>query len=295
MNKNYSYVFAAFAALCTLLSVQHASYRDYGKFHIKTDQLSSGGAPFGRTGAPGESNCTVSCHIGTVQDGTALNNLVVKENGTPVTSYVPGTTYSVSLSLAWGNVKEGFEATVLDGTNTMAGSFPGTNAIGTSGGTSSGRDYATHTVSSNLEGNVEWVWDWTAPSTDLGTLTFYVATNIANGNSNITGDTIYLSQHQITIAGDLSLPKIDQDVFNVGYIPETHEIVVTCIANEQDVMSLNIVDLNGRSVYQKVLGESLLGKNETIISLPTGMETGIYVVNYFIGNKPMSKKILIQK
>ena len=39
---------------------------------------------------------------------------------------------------------------------------------------------------------------WTAPSTDVGTVTVYVAANAANGNGNETGDHIYTTKLQLS-------------------------------------------------------------------------------------------------
>ena len=75
----------------------------------------SSGAPAGKTGAPGEGvlSCT-ECHAGSVNDGATQNILTVYDEGIEVTGYIPGEIYTVSLVLTDENVKEGFQATVLD-------------------------------------------------------------------------------------------------------------------------------------------------------------------------------------
>ena len=52
----------------------------------------SSGAGAGKTGAPGESNCT-ACHSGSTQDGANENLLTVLDGGNPVFEYLPGQTY----------------------------------------------------------------------------------------------------------------------------------------------------------------------------------------------------------
>ena len=253
----------------------------------------SSAGPAGKTGAPGEGNCT-NCHAGSTQDGSSVNLLTVEDGATPVTSYIPGTTYSVSLVLNDQNIKEGFSATVLDGTNTMAGSFPGSGLTGTSVSTFNARDYATHTNASNTNSNVEWVWDWTAPASDVGTVTFYVASNIANGNGTSSGDVIYLSQHDISADPSAELAENEITNTTIGYNSSKNTVVIDYECSNIDDVYINIVDLNGRSVFTKGNMESKIGTDHKEIKLPNDLRSGIYVVNFFIGNTPSSQKIYIQ-
>ncbi|NBV04078.1 MAG: hypothetical protein EBS08_00120 [Cytophagia bacterium] len=58
---------------------------------------SSGGAPLGFSSAPGDSDCT-SCHGGlAVNSGPATRTLTF--NGSAASSYVPGQTYNLSLTV----------------------------------------------------------------------------------------------------------------------------------------------------------------------------------------------------
>ncbi|MFM7667690.1 MAG: choice-of-anchor V domain-containing protein, partial [Bacteroidota bacterium] len=106
---------------------------------ISNDQFvlaphNSGGAAAGRTGAPGEQNCT-ACHAGTAQDGANENVLTLLDGSTPVTTYSPGQQYTVALQMTSDPVKKGFQATALTSTTAMAGTFTGqsgnTNINGT--------------------------------------------------------------------------------------------------------------------------------------------------------------------
>lgn len=258
--------------------------------------LNAGGAVTGKTGAPGESNCT-ECHVGTTLDGTGTNVLTVLNGASPVSNYVPGTTYNVTLSLNSGDVKEGFSSTVLDlSTNSMAGSFTGANGFGTAISSASGRDYATHTASSNTSSNFFWSWEWDAPATDVGPVKFYVATNIANGNNNITGDVIYLSEHLFgSTASGLNDQVMNLSNFKAGYAANENKVIVNFSSMTVDKMFFNLVDMNGKSAYTSSLGISQIGENSASVSLPVDLKSGIYVVNFFVGNKAMSDKIMVQK
>ena len=293
MKKNYILVIAVISSI-GFLAMQKSGVESVEKFLAKNGHKNSAGAPTGKTGAPGESNCT-DCHVGTTQSGAGINNLTVLDGSTPVTNYTTGVTYNVSLNLTTGDVKEGFQATVLDGSNVMAGSFPGTGGLGTAITSAGGRNYANHTATSNNEGNFAWVWEWNAPAVDMGSVTFYVATNIANGNGNNTGDVIYLSTHVIGSTAGLNEETADNTNFTAGYASANNKVIINFNSLSVGDMFFNLVDLNGKSVFTYKKGESSIGENSEAVVLPSEIKSGIYVVNFFVGNKAMSSKIMIQK
>ena len=263
----------------------------YKNVHVKN----AAGAQAGNTGAPGEPDCT-QCHGGTTQDGTAQHTFAVLEGLNPITNYVPGNTYNVSLQLATHNVKEGFEATVLDVQNdAMAGIFTGNNGLGTQILSAGGKDYATHTSASNSSSNQFWVWEWQAPATDVGPVKFYVASNLADGNGATGGDVIYLSQHLLG-ASTSSIEENNQEDFNfvAGYSPEANKVFLTFNSLTVGNMYFNLVDLKGNSVFTYDIGESVIGENKEQIILPSDLDAGIYLVHFFVGNTAMSSQIMVK-
>jgi len=251
--------------------------------------INSGGAGAGRTGAPGESNCT-GCHAGTAQDGTNENLLTLSDGTTTVTTYTPGQQYTVSLSMSSNPVKKGFQATALTSSNIMAGTF-----IGQAGNTSingSTKKYANHTSASNTAAN--WTWTWTAPAAGSGNVTFYVASNKANNNGSDNGDVIYLSQHVISEASSAGVENV---TFNnnvvIGVDNESSKVTLAFELNQMAKMAINVVDLNGKSVYNKTAMNGQIGSNHVDIST-IDFKSGVYIVNFFIDNKPFSKKIVIK-
>ena len=152
---------------------------------------STGGPPAGRTGSPGDggSTCASGCHTGmavTPTFGWISSNV-------PATGYVPGQTYIITATATQsGCVKFGFQISpqsitgayigtmiVTDPTNTQIVStkYIEQKSAGTVGSTNS------HT----------WTFDWIAPATGIGTVTFYGAFNCSNNNNSSSGDHIYTS------------------------------------------------------------------------------------------------------
>lgn len=293
MKKNYILGLTLIAAT-GFLAMQQSGMETLSSFMAKSGHINANGAPAGNTGAPGEVSCT-QCHSGTAQSGLGVNTLVMLDGATSVSNYTPGGTYNIVLNLNATDVKEGFQATVLDiSGNNFVGDFTGNNGFGTSISSFNGRKYANHTATSNTSSNTFWSWEWTAPATDAGPIRFYVATNIANGNGNNGGDVIYLSEH--TFGSTASIQEIEENVseFNAGFVPTTNEVRIHFDSKTVDGMHMNLVDMNGRSAFVSNLGNSTLGNNELNVALPSDIQSGVYVVNFFVGNKAMQSKIMIQ-
>lgn len=253
--------------------------------------VNSGGVAAGRTGAPGEQNCT-ACHAGTAQNGANENILTLLSGTTPVTSYTPGQQYTVALVMSSNPAKRGFQATALTSTNAMAGTFTGQAGNTTINGTT--KKYANHTATSNTSSTLSWTWTWTAPASGTGNVTFYVASNKANNNNNDNGDVIYLSQHVFSEASSAGVEDIN---FNnnviIGVDNESEKITLSYDLNQLAKMAVNIVDLNGKSVYNKNAMNGQIGHNYIDVST-RDFKSGVYIVNFFIDNKPFSKKIVIK-
>ena len=144
--------------------------------------------PDGLTGAPNEGNCT-QCHAGNAlndSDGSLI--LTIPEN------YSPGETYDIVVKLSHpGQKRWGFEMTALNSSGTRAGTFAtadGNTQVSTAGG----KQYIKQTLSGVATDKADsnsWTFKWTAPTTDVGTITFYAAGNAANSDFTFLGDYIY--------------------------------------------------------------------------------------------------------
>lgn len=252
-------------------------------------KMNANGSPIGMTGAPGESSCT-SCHSGSAQSGASENAFVLFDaTATPVTSYVPGQMYAISLSMNSNPSKKGFQATALDANGNMAGTFTAGLNTAINGTT---KKYANHKSTSNNATTTAWLWAWTAPSTNVGNVTFYVATNKANGNNNDNGDVIYISQHVIGSTASIQEEQYNSNIV-VGVNTESNQIQVNFDALSVESLFMNVVDASGKSVYSKDLGSTSVGKNKHSVQIPSNIKHGVYFVHLFIGNKAIDKKIML--
>jgi hypothetical protein len=265
------------------------------KDSYKISHRNNSGSPTGRTGAPGEGNCT-GCHSGSVQSGATENVLMLADGSGPVTSYVPGQTYTVALSMSSSPAKKGMQVTALNPSNQGAGTFTAISGGGVAVTAGSGKSYANHTAASTLASFPGWAWEWTAPATNVGAVKFYVATNKANNNGQNTGDVIYLSNY--TFNGTVGLEEnklVTLSEFNAAFSAENSMIYIQYSSLIVGSNHLNIIDMNGRSIMNMDMGQATIGMNKDMVSLPEYVKNGMYVVQYFVNNYPMSKTIVVER
>ncbi|HQU83195.1 MAG TPA: hypothetical protein PKY59_08730, partial [Pyrinomonadaceae bacterium] len=157
-----------------------------GKSFVTSTSASISGPPASRTSAPGEQNCT-SCHNATA--GAGQLSIVAP------TSYTPGQTYQIQVKHTTSDTTRkrwGFELTSL-ANGAMAGSYANTTA-NTKIIAGSGRNYIEQTTAGTFQnqgGGATWVFNWTAPATNVGAVTFYAAGIQANNNGSESGDQTY--------------------------------------------------------------------------------------------------------
>src|SRR6266576_4003000 len=154
----------------------------------------SSGPPAGFTGAPGEFTCA-ECHV-PESAGSGQTTLTVPA------PYIPGQTYQLGVhhfNSDPSRIRWGFELTALDDGAVKAGNLQSTDNLTqvlNNQGPGSARQYIEHTSTGTFlsqTGGADWTFNWTAPSSDVGRVTFYVAGNQANGDGNTSGDFIHFT------------------------------------------------------------------------------------------------------
>ncbi len=174
----------------------------------------------GRTGSPTETTCT-SCH-----SSYALNagsgSIAITHN-IPTSGYVPGTTYAISVTVAQtGFSLFGFGFEALTSSNTSAGTITVTNTtkmkLTTAG---NGRVNITHkTNGGSGTSPVAFTFNWTAPATNLGTISFFAAGDACNNNGNEFGDYVYSTSLTISPSNSnaITTGNISSSTFCAGQL-----------------------------------------------------------------------------
>ncbi len=233
---------------------------------------SPGGAPAGATGSPGDNNLTCArsgCHSGTANPQSGLISTDVPSSG-----YVPGQTYQITVSITQAGIsKWGFQASPQSSNGTLLGTLTLTETsrtrfIGT------GNKYVTHTTGGNsgATGSTSWSFNWTAPSTGTGPVTFYTAAMAANGNNGTSGDQVYFDN--LVIEEDVTISINDnQSLSDIILYPNPAQGSEMFIKNLKSDETLTIRDMQGKTVLKTDFSGNNLIQSINIENLPKGAYT----------------------
>ena len=223
----------------------------------------------GATGAPGEDTC-VECH-----DTSPLNSgpgsVMLASPDLVNWTYVPGTTYTLELTVAEsGRGLFGMGLVALDGNGANAGMLnitdPNSTRIRNALVNGNNRRNVVHELNGGTgAGSKTFTFTWTAPATDIGPVTFYYAGNAADGDGDNTGDHIY-SGSEVASAGSVGLAEAASAGL-VGVFPNpAHDRVMLNwrLPNDERVQ-VQLLDLQGR-----VLAELSEGLVRSVDQRPIG-------------------------
>lgn len=291
MNKNYIYLglIAVSGFLVSFSGIE--SVQTVKNFSKNYHKLNQAGSPGGRTGAPGDGVCT-QCHSGTVQSGSGFNTVTLIDAGTPVTEYEANTTYQVQVSMATTNAKNGFEIVALNPNNTVAGTWTITDATHTKMITSGGKSRVTHKLAGTSLTN--WTFNWTSPATNVGTVTFYLATNQTNSSSSDSGDIIRTSQHAFGSQAGIKEASAKVET-QITYQEITNSLNIRLNSKVDGSVFVNVVDLGGKSVFTENPGNVSAGESALSVRLNNELNSGIYMVNVSVDNNMTMKRVFISK
>jgi len=245
----------------------------------------SGGSPGAKTASPGDNgaNCT-QCHTGTLN--LAEDWLT---SSIPASGYIPGETYTITATGVHSGVnKFGFETTAEDSGDAKTGEFTITNSDETK---LTNNDHAvTHTGDGTTPSgdSRSWMFDWAAPETGTGEVTFYATFNAANGNGQTTGDVVYktsyvVQEHTVSVKETESL----DNMVHVYPNPVTDNFYID--VKETDVKEISLFSLSGGLVMQK----TNFDKNKSIFIQSDNLKSGnYYLVITTNNNQKLSKSII---
>ena len=241
----------------------------------------SAGAPAQSTGAPDEKDCSTSgCHSDfRINSGTAQLSLSIANN---ITQYEPGKAYPVTVSIADpGLVRFGFQVVVLKNSDhanigTIKLTEPQRTQIIEGYGALADRKYITYTypgtdaVSAGLG---QWSFNWIAPETNEGPVTFYVASIAANNDGTDSGDHSYSKKLILDspLTASTIFPTISSGEFFLG----------------QGIESVSVFNMSGQKIGGTVLPDHTLDLSAE--------PEGVYFVAFTYGEKTDCKKIVISR
>jgi len=236
------------------------------------DLKNSSGSPPGYTNSPGDGlNCS-HCMGGTpvAVTGWITSNI-------PVTGYVTGSTYTISVT-ATGSGNKGFEVSPQDNSGTLIGTL----IAGTGNKLVGGGKYVTH--SSAQTGNpVTWNFQWTAPLSGAGSVTFYGS--IAVGKPNTKTTTMTVSQSTVGIAAQ------EKPVMKIYPNPARDLVSVIFLLDAPQPVRIELV--NAQGIRIRVLLEESLSAGEFKRNFTLNQHPGIYFIRLNAGGNEHLNKLAI--
>lgn len=253
----------------------------------------------GRTGSPGETTCH-NCH----NDFTANSgggSVVLGSTNMTGWEYVPGTNYHMTATVSRaGNQLFGIGLEALSASNTNAGTLVITDAESTQiknavvNGVS--RRNVVHTLNGGVgNGSKTFQFDWNAPSSNIGNVTFYFAGVAANGDGNEeVGDYVYNSSQVVTPALNTGMEDLSLDaVIRVQPNPVTDRIILSYGLAAADRVTADLYDVSGALVRSLVNAERGSGRHVETITGLSDLPPGVLMLRTAIGGKVQVTRIVV--
>ena len=224
------------------------------------DNDNSGGAPGGYTNSPADGkNCT-HCMGGTA---TATDGWLSSD--VPATGYVAGQIYTITV-VATGTGRKGFQISPQD----QAGNLIGAISPGV-GNKVVAAKYITHSAA--VLSDASWQFQWQAPATGAGAVTFYASRVM--GMSNTQTSTLTIPQSTVGLA---EANGVECTVFPN---PSRGDFAVSMVLPCSGDVIIDLLDLQGRMV--KNILRTTLGQGEHLIHAKVLLRPGVYLLRMDAG------------
>jgi hypothetical protein len=254
----------------------------------------------GRTGSPGEVTCH-DCHDDFTQNSGG-GSIVLSSTNMSGWEYVPGTTYHMTATVSRaGNALFGLGLEALTSTNGNAGTMVITNSGSTQiknavvSGVS--RRNVVHTLNGGTgTGSKAFQFDWNAPSSNIGNVTFYYAGVASNGDGDeAVGDYVYTGSQVVTpvvstgVEEELALDA----VMSVGPNPVTDRIILSYGLAAAERVTANLYNVSGALVRDLVNAQRGSGRHVETITGLSDLSPGVYLLRTTIGTKVQVTRIVM--
>ena len=272
-------------------------------------QKSDGGPPY-NTNAPGDKSCSGAegannCHGGGIPDNSGPGTPSILFSGGTV--YVPGQTYTITPKIYHSTLMRfGFQIVSLkDSTNMFIGTptLIDTNLTRMqqpTWGTGQDRKYVMHRLAGSypsIANTGKWIYKWTAPSTNVGNISFYACYLAANNNNtNDAGDQTYWAK--ITISpSSVGIAQLNEPNPTISVYPNPAQdfINLTYTFNQPINIKADLINMEGKVIQKLIVEHQVSGEYKEKVEFNETVASGINFVRSTIDGKEFLKKILIKK
>lgn len=241
----------------------------------------------GYTGSPNELVCD-DCHDTYGSPNTGPGTIYVTSNMSNW-QYTPGQTYNISVVVKQTGKPIfglGFEA--LTSSNTNAGSLVITNSAQTWIRTKTVSGVSRNNVVHKLNGGLVndscvFSFNWTAPATNIGNVTFYFSGIAGNNNGSDNGDYVYSSSKLVTPASATGLAEANVNKSLSIFENGENNLVIKYQSAESAQPRVDLYDLSGHLIVSRTFDQTGSGNVELKMERPIGLSKGVYLVNLMSG------------
>jgi hypothetical protein len=254
----------------TVLIVTIVSFVNNGNFAFS---YSSGSQGAGYSGSPGDGNtvcATGGCHSSSsTVTGWITSNI-------PGTGYVPGTAYTITLTMTGGS--HAFELTSEKSGGTKVGTFSSISGCTLYN--------SNHAVVANSMVSLKNI-TWTAPAAGNGSVTFYGC--FASSSSNAKKCTYTVNEYSVGLnensnsTGFSIYPNPVKDKIEISYTLETASEVI-----------ISLYSIDGKKVDELTNSDKNSGSYKESYDLKSVTKAGIYVLELKYGERSLLEKIIIE-
>lgn len=231
------------------------------------------GAPPGYTNSPGDGQNCSHC-----MGGTAVPVADWIATDIPGTGYLPGMTYNIVVTVT-GEGDKGFELSPQN----IDGDLIGTLIAGPENKLVGAGKYVTHSLAA-LENPMSWSFQWTAPATGVGTVTFYACAAVGKLNTKILMLTV--PQGSLGVSEEKTFP-----VF-IYPNPVVDNLYVSCSPGTSARVEINLLSVSGGML--STLYQGTWSAIEQPMAFPVDLNAGIYLLKIQTDGKQVVRKIVVQ-
>lgn len=247
----------------------------------------------GYTGSPGENSCN-QCH-----NSFALNSgngSIYITTNIPNDLYVPDSVYEISVTVAKPGVNLfGFGLEVLDSDQSNSGLLIVTNSLRTHLlNAANGRKNMTHKLNGGaFADSAVFTFNWRAPSTNVGPVTFYYTGVCADSSNSNSGDYVYKGLHTINSTSTVGIDEANHIFSSLSIQPFPNGRLIDVLFHLKVKMDVNIslYALDGKLIQTQNYLQEDAGEKAFVIYM-NDMNQGVYIIKVMVGNQMITKKFL---
>ena len=244
----------------------------------QTAHTFSGMPPVGKTGADGlsDANLCTNCHVGVVNSGAGSIDILFNDG---LAEYIAGETHNITVTVNDPNIqtKFGFEMEARDGAGNDVGEFVA-SAMNVAITEDSGRSYIHHL---NADDNNTFDFEWIAPASGTGDVTFYAAGVAGNGNFQSSEDNTYAADLAVseTFPDGINDPNLANIHVNVYPNPVIDQINVNYVLDATQNIQIVVMDMSGKVMERLFDGQQTAGQQQNSFRISKeNYQTGNYLL-----------------